>query len=497
MANNQKLREGTDKNISSASTLNRRYVGSKETIAYILDDISQSFNINSTTEIFTVDVLQIGLKFLYVVKFIKSIWDAVNDIFIAALIDRTRTRWGKFKPWLVIYAIPGVLISLLFWLQPVIFSNRGLYDVPKLVFFFFSQMLSELAGTVITVARTGMTATITPNITERTRLITQANLFSGFVEKAPELLMNLLIDLIEKNKIKLQLKTLFVSAGTITTVVAGAMALIYAFVAKERITQTVDRPKLRESFKSIFNNKPLLLLTISEFLGAFSTGGDAKPFYFKNVLGYTSMQTVVGIPGAVVSPVSYSYVPWARSKFSTKALWVAGSHVDNFLMSGVFIVGLFNKNYKKLSAMIPAWMLRETIFMFFFGIRKVIPEEMRNEAIDYGEWKNGYRSEGMTGVAKDLVSKLVRSVSGTVSTFILSRVGYVQGAGFGEQNEKTEFALFALCTALPAVTGILSIVPKFFYDLSGEKKDRMYAELEARRRATAEELYALKETGTN
>ena len=62
-------------------------------------------------------------------------------------------------------------------------------------------------------------------------------------------------------------------------------------------------------------------------------------------------------------------------------------------MVGVFLVGSINKNYKKLSAMIPAFMLRETIWMFFWGIRSVIPEEMRNEAIDYGEWKNGYRND--------------------------------------------------------------------------------------------------------
>ncbi|MBR6912412.1 MAG: AI-2E family transporter, partial [Treponema sp.] len=184
------------------------------------------------------------------------------------------------------------------------------------------------------------------------------------------------------------------------------------------------------SFKSILTNKPLLLITLSEFLGAFSIGSGVN-YYYINVLGLATMSTIVGIPGAIVSPLSYSYVPWAREKFSTKTLWIFGSHISDFLMVGVFLVGSINKNYKKLGAMIPAFMLRETIWMFFWGIRSVIPEEMRNESIDYGEWKNGYRNEGLTGVAKELPRKLINTFGNTIKAAILKQVGYVEGAGFG------------------------------------------------------------------
>ena len=248
--------------------------------------------------------------------------------------------------------------------------------------------------------------------------------------------------------------------------------------------QTEEKPNVKNSFKAILNNKPLLLIVLSEFLGAFSIGGDMS-LYYRDVLKLSSMATIVGIPGAVVSPLSYSYVGWARKRFSTKLLWIAGSHVDNVLLTGVFIVGCFNKNYKKLGAMIPAWMIRETVWMMFYGIKKVVPTEMRNEAIDYGEWKNGYRSEGMTGATQEISAKLIRTFKETLKTSILSKIGYVQGAEAGTQSEKTEFALFAMCTIVPIVTGILSIVPKLFYNLSGEKLERMYEELNERRRLVA------------
>ncbi len=367
-----------------------------------------------------------------------------------------------------------------------------MYDIGKLVFYFVFSMIYNLVGSLVSIARTGMLSTITPNIIDRTRLITEANLLSGFCEKGPEILMGLLIDLVNHGKFKIKMSSLYVSAGIFTSIVGGAFSIYFAFVAKERVTQTVDKPSIKASFKSIFTNKPLLLITLSEFLGAFALSSGTN-YYYINVLGLATMSTIVGIPGAIVSPISYSYVPWARSKFSTKTLWIFGSHISDFLLVGVFLVGSINKNYKKLAVMIPAFMLRETIWMFFWGIRSVIPEEMRNEAIDYGEWKNGYRNEGLTGVAKSLPSKLISTFGATIRTLILSKVGYVEGAGFGGQTEKTEYSLFWMCTILPVVTSIFSIIPKLFYDLSGEKKERMYRELYERRMQTAKQVEAFNE----
>ncbi len=484
-------------------TLNRRYVGSKETFAYILDDIAQSFNIGKYDDIFKIDILKIDLALQSITNSVIGIWDVINDMFLAAIVDKTRTRWGKFKPWLVIYAVPGVLLTVVYWALPIFLGTKGVNDdLTRFAFFLALQFLSNLATSLIAIVRQGMTATITPNIVDRTRLITMANLLSGFIEKAPEILMGVLIDLYinsDKNKlleiadsVKYQqgYNNMFVIGGIITAVVSGLFALFYAFVAKERVMQTIERPSIFGGIKSVITNKPLLLITLSEFLGAFSLNSGTNLYYI-NVLNFASMATVVGIPGAVVSPLSYSYVPWARKKFSTKALWIAGSHVDSVLMLGVYGAGeLINikgkKGYENLAVMIPAFMIRETIWMFFWGIRKVIPEEMRNEAIDYGEWKNGFRTEGMTGVAKNLVTKLVNTAKNTIQPLLLKQFGYDSNATHGTQKPEVRHALFWMCTLLPVITGILSIIPQLFYDLQGEKRERMYRELYERRKLMQE-----------
>lgn len=134
-------------------------------------------------------------------------------------------------------------MSLIYWLLPIIFAGTDPYNAGKLAFYMIFQLISNLNGSMCNISRTGMLSTITPNVIERTRLITQASLFSGFIEKWPEIFMGLLIDLINHGKLKIPMRV---------------------------------------------------------------------NYYYINVLGFASMTTVVGIPGAFVSPTSYAFVTKAR-----------------------------------------------------------------------------------------------------------------------------------------------------------------------------------------
>lgn len=85
-----------------ALSANRRYVGTRETVAYVAYDVAQSFNINKYQDIFITDIVKISLSFQTLVTFVIGIWDVINDIFLAAIVDKTRTRFGKFRPWLLV-----------------------------------------------------------------------------------------------------------------------------------------------------------------------------------------------------------------------------------------------------------------------------------------------------------------------------------------------------------------------------------------------------------
>jgi len=473
---------------------NRRYVGRKETIAYVMFDMAQSININKYSGRFVNNILQIDFSLQQLATFINGIWDIINDIFTGAIVDKTRTRWGKFKPYLIGLGIPGTMGAIIYWLMPLFFPQTGPKDLNKFLMYLILAVVREGVDTFRGIAQTGMLATITPHPVDRTRLITIANFASSFLgEKLPEQIMTLLLDLIGNGIIKSETKSitqiytsLFVSMGVITSIISGAFSLYFFFVTRERVLQSVKKPSVMQGIKSILNNKPILLLTLSQTLSGLSVGG-GKQDYFIDVLNFATLAAFTGLPGSIVHPISYSLVPWFRRKFSSRTLYILGAYIGDILMVPVFFVGAIggkkNGLYKKIIPMAIALTVWETVFMLFYGVRKVIPSELYNEAMDYCEWKNGYRTEAMTSVAKGLATKLASLFSNMVQLQIKKLIKYDQTLYISgkQQSDDTKFGLFAMFTIVPFATTSLGIIPMLFYDLGGEKRERMYAELLARR----------------
>lgn len=465
----------------------RRYVGTKETVAYIFEDFSKSFNISKYQNRFIWDVVKIDFAVQGIVGIFTGIWDVINDTFIGAIVDRTRTRWGKFRPYLIFMQIPLTLLGTLYWFMPYFFPDTSTTYVPKLIFYFALGIVQETAGTFTGIANGGLQSVITPHPVDRVRLITQAQFWSGwFGEKLPELLMGLFLDLINSGTVSWSKKNLFVGMGILTSFVSAAAALFFFIVTRERVLQTVEKPSIKQGLKAILNNKPILLIVLSSFLGNFKVS-QSRSDYYLDVLGSATLQTIVGIPASPVSSISYLFIKPIRKKFSTKFIWIAEDLYTDMLWLAVFGIGSINKNYQKRGVMVPVMMLEEVLEMMVYGLRKVVPKELENEAMDYCEWKNGYRTEAMTSVARGLVDKLQGIVMNSIKNFVMKGIGYIQGKG-SQQTDATKWWLFALGTGVPVITGALGVLPKFFYPLTGARRDKMYAELLERRRLMAERV---------
>ncbi len=468
----------------------RRYVGSRETTAYVLYDIAQSLNLSSKQTYFVTDVLVIALRWQTIISAIVSVWDIINDLFLAAIVDRTNTRFGKFKPYLILYAGPGAALGILFWAMPAMFPGAAATYMPKIIAYFVLQMITNLATSLYNIAKSGILATITPDTVDRTRIINQANLISSLVENLPKQAVTIFIDLVNNGIMKISMSSLFIIMGVATAAASSALSFYFSVVYKERVLQSVEKPDYKETLTSIFRSRPLMLLALSDLLSSFGNIGTSISLYYINVLNFSSAELVVGIPGMFVTYASYTYITKLRENFSTKALWIFGDHFGNALLLLVYLFGSINKNYKKTWTMLIAFMIRETVWNGVYALRKVIPTEIGNEVIDYGEWKYGYRTEGITGVIKGLASKVVGSMGTVLNTVLLEAIGYRQGLKPGQQSTRTEYLLFMTTTLVPAVTGLLGMIPKFFYNIDDKTRKRMYAELEERRSETAKVVNA-------
>jgi Na+/melibiose symporter-like transporter len=186
-----------------------------------------------------------------------------------------------------------------------------------------------------------------------------------------------------------------------------------------------------------------------------------------------------------------------RRRFSSRLLYILAKEIGNILYIPVFLFGCIGMKkdfsggmYQKVVPMGFAMALWEIIWTLFFGLKSVIGTEMYNEAMDYCEWKNGYRTEAMASVANGIAAKVSSNTSAVVTTMIKKMIGYKADAfrTGKEQTDKVKFYLFAMFTIIPAVTGSLGIIPMLFYDLDNAKKERMYAELIERRKLVSETI---------
>lgn len=471
-----------DRNISEFTVYDRRYVGNKETIAYLLNDFSNAFNINGYTDRFIWDVVKIDFKTNALVSLFTGAWDIINDPVIATIVDKTRTRWGKFRPYLVAFQIPMTLLGALYWLIPFLFPGTSGTFLPKLIYYFSFNVINETAGTFTSIAKAGYMTTITPHPNDRARLITMAELLTGYMgEDLPNYIMGILIDLINNNILKWKLQNVFLAMGLGTSIISSAFTLYFFIVSRERVMQSIEAPSVKQGLKAVINNYPVLLITLSDFLGGFSVGSSSTN-YFIDVLGSATLQTILNLPSGLNGSISYAFVKPIRERFSTKAIWVFEDLYTRFWVILLFIIGSINKNYKKRLLMCILFGIQAWFDKWAFGIRKVVKAELYNEAMDYCEWKNGYRVEATIGVARNLISKIQNIVMNSAKSLILSAIGYEQGIAIGTQSDKTKWWLFALCTGVPQITGILAVIPKFLYPLSGNLRNQMYSELMQRRR---------------
>lgn len=459
------------------------FVGVRETVAYLMNDWSNSFNINGFSERYIWDVVNIDFTVSAVMNLVTAAWDVVNDTFISVIVDNTRTRIGKFRPYLIGMQLPLTVMSVFTWLLPLFFGTTSGTHLPKLIYYYIFAIINETAGTFTNVAKSGYMSTITPNPNERIRLITLAELLTGYMgEDLPRYIMGVLIDLVNNKVVKWKLSSVFIVMGGGTAIISSVCTFWFFMQSKERVPQSIEKPNIKEGMRAIVSNYPVLLMCLSEFLGNFSIS-KSETNYFIDVLGSYSLITLLNIPSSMNGSISYAFVAPLRKRFSSKSLWIFNDVYNSAISICLFLFGMTKKKtmFKRTIPMCIAFGLKEWFVKWSWGISKVINADLWNEAMDYCEWKNGYRMEATTGVAKGLILKVQSALLGSVTSLIMKKIGYVQGLEIGTQNDKTKFWEFALCTIVPTVTGILRIVPKFLWPISRQKREWMYSELQEKR----------------
>ncbi len=464
---------------SSTSIYGKRYVGAKELITLFVTGEVNKFSAEGYLSYFMLNVFGLDSRIIAAFAMANLAWDLINDSLFAYVVDRTRTRFGKFKPWAFATIGPFAVASIALWLTPLFIGdqNWGPLSWQKIVIYSVICVCKETLGTLYNCAIGGLNSTYTPSIDDKAALIALDNI--GDFEKVPSYFMVILLDLAATGTIAMSIENVYIFFGAGCLLVSFSAMFIRLCVIKERIVQVEEKPKLVDGLRNFFGNRLQVLLTLNQILSAFSNvSGPFGNMFWLDVMGSASLRVVVGVPASPITYISYAIMPKMRKKFSMKQLWFMSQLVPTLGFLVTFLVG-FN-NLDNMWVMIPALMFHEICISAVYGISHTIPQLMAQEIIDYGEWKTGKRTESMTGFISSLATKIVSEIQNALSTAVVSFIGYETGVNTA-QSMKTRQAIFAMYSIVPIILGTFAYIPMIFYNLDDKTRTIMYHELSERR----------------
>lgn len=466
-----------------------RYVGVKETLAYGIANAGQCFGYNiiagSYLSLFFVKVFGVPPEAVATMMLFLGLWDTINDPLMGTIIDKTRTRYGKLRPYLLIVPIPLGLATIALFAGPQILGENA-ETISKIIYMFITYFIWELFYTLGDVPFWGMSAAISPSPSDRTRVISSARFISGLIGGLSTTILVVLMDLSNNGTIPLSLSQVFLLMAIISGTFGMGLFSLSGICTRERVVQTIKEPSVLDGFKALIKNKPLLLIVIGNVLGAVAgIGNFFQAYYYSEVVEMNSLTIIISLPGTILGFVTYLLIPKIKQKFDNRQIIFLNGFVRLVMGALVFVVGL--KFFTNLWVVVPLLMVQNLLFSFFNTINMVIPTEMIGDTIDYMEWKTGERNEGVSFSVLTFVGKLTGSISGSIGNFLLPIVGlsFVEISATETLTVKaysyTDTLIWGMFTLAPAILGLLPLIPYIWYDLTGDKLNKVREEMAERR----------------
>lgn len=491
----------------------KKYLTMKERICFTVGAFGRS-GIYTLMSMFTLVFFQNGaglsLQQGTTIILIGRVFDALNDPIMGMLVDKTHSKWGKMRPYLLFAPVPIAITTILLFTAPFEHGSTAAF-----VWALITYILWGVAFTVQDVPFWGLSSVITPLENERTSFISTARLGSTFGGILPALLVPILY----QSNLGYT-KGFFVSAVIFALLGCGLSILIF-FVSKERVPKADHTPSFKETFVVLGKDKLLIIIIFASILGSTMVTANQCADYIGNYLiiqNYTDFSQIFTdasqtalvnnvdaaaaydfwIPrGTIVTTLTVAIgvgmvpamalFPVMRKKFSLKQIYI-GSALFGFVVHALCYVVL-SQDVTKINIYL-LW-----VFLFLMGlplgIYNVITYALIADSVDYLEWKTGERHEGVCFSFQTFLSKVNAAIATFVFGQILNQTDFkavnkdlVDVAGrqiFYEQSLDTQKMLLALVTIVPAVGFILTIIPMFFNDYTGKTKEKAQKELEKAR----------------
>lgn len=472
----------------------KKYMNFKEIAAYSLGLFGFQAIVgllNSYQAEFDGSILGANVSVVAILILIAKIVSAVADPVVGNMLDRSKSKLGKFKP-MIIYSLAPLLVFTAVVFLKVPFKGVGLY-----VWIFITYLIWSIAMTMGDVPSQGIASALTPDPTERTNVVSISNTFKQIGFSACVVIVPIVCLIIpggskvivEKGQTDTpMISSEFLGTAILTAVFGCVLFALIPLLNKERVkVESNEKTTAGDMVRALKDNKPLMLVIVSYFLGfgrQMAMGIQVQAATV--ILGSQNLVAVLGIVTAVGSMISMALCPMLIKKLDEKKAYILLS-VYGFAASVLsFIIGHFWFQNPENTVLTVLFYASLFLIGLQFGAVTLMPMIMTADAVDYYEYETGKRMEGAAYSILTLTIKVCLALGTAVGLVFVSASGYYGALESGNFTNGTKDIIFFAYTALPGILALLSVIPMLKYDIVGEKKQKISAELQKRRAAKAE-----------
>lgn len=485
--------------MSSVDVSTQKHMKFKEIAAYSLGLFGFQAIVgllNSYQAEFDASVLGADIAVVGVLILIAKIVSAVFDPVVGNMIDRSKSKHGKFKSMIMYSVIPLLVMSAVVFIDVPFKSNKTV----TYVWIFVTYLIWSLAMTLGDVPSQGIASVLTPNPTERTNVVSISNTFKQIGFSACVVIVPIVCLLVPNGSQVIgfegetdtpMIGSEYFWTAVLTAVLGCVLFALIPMFNKERVPYVSgEKTTVKDMLQALKNNKPFMLVIVSYFLGFGRQMAMGIQVQAANVLlGSQNLVAVLGIVTAVGSMVSMAICPLLIKKMGERNVYLIMSFYGFAVSVLSFIVGYFW--FRTPENMVLTVLFYFSLFLIGlqFGAVTLMPMIMTADCVDYYEYKTGKRMEGAAYSVLTLTIKVCLALGTALGLVFVQLSGYSEtvaqitaGTAAGFEN-KTKDIIFFAYTVMPGILALLSAIPMFKYNIVGKKKAEIASKLAERRTA--------------
>lgn len=441
----------------------------REKISYGIGDFGFNLywaNISAFLLIFYTDVMGLAAGAVGTMMLVTKLADAVADPFMGAIADRTRTRWGRFRPYLLFAAVPLAITGVLTWTVPDL-DGGG-----RLLWAYATFTLMMFVYTVLSMPYSALSGVMTADSQQRTTLIS----FRFIAAFAGTTLVNwLTLDLVRwlgrgDEQLGWQLTMALYGVVAIATFVA-----VFANTRERIEPPPQQRSTMRQDVLDLLGNKPWLVLFVLALviMVTIVMRSGSLVYYLKYYVDRPELTGLFLGSYSVALAVGAALTPLLTRLMDKRRLMMG-------LMAGVGVISC--AMYFVPKEQIWVMFALNTLVGLLLGPKSPLAFSMYADCADYTEWKTGRRATAMTFAAAAFSQKLGGAVASAAIAWMLAAMGYVANQA---QSDASRLGIVLVLTVIPGVVALLAVWVMRAYPLDDAALARVEADLQARRETQA------------